>query len=698
MIKFQKLQCLFIVFAALSLEAAVLPAAEIHITGRVLSDSGRALENAQVDINGVAASTDISGQFSVMVDSADLYRLGYSAENHFPMIHNFSALEFGWRPQVGREHGTVVPDVTLVERKKGRIMLAFGGDTMLGRRFLEPAKGEPVLVREGHRAEDAAALLRHIGPHLQLADFTSVNLETQVMEAKPEANAPKSYVFFSPPELLDALVAAGIDYVTLGNNHTFDYLSEGLVSTIDALEASGLAWSGAGRTEADSLGAHRARVGGSPLSLLGYVGWAGNFSPNQVAQGAEKGGAAHGTEENIRKSVRREVDAGYLPIVQYHGSREYTDEPTLVTETRLKQSIDDGAILAIGHHPHIVQGFEIYNGRLIAYSMGNFMFDQFHYATTHSYLVYIWMDGDRLHRAEVMPLHIKGYVPMPATDTTRLAILRRVNELSSRRGVFMQPSGGNAVILPQSGANKTAPTLTLSPVDKSRREGASVWPLNQQSWHTPVASITLNRGETERVRLGKNLLPTGHLESHSLLGAADRAWIEEGHQSIVTEEAAPSGKNVMHLVIPATAGQGRIGMRTFEYTFEPGTPTTFVVRARADAPARVMAYQQWRKRNEDRLEALKSAKLRPIGQRELGTDGWQELRFDFDSPRVTAISYRVVLEVTPLDPGADHESWFDDIALIEWLSPPLSSGDVPLHVAGGQASHLGLTQTPSMSR
>jgi hypothetical protein len=103
----------------------------------------------------------------------------------------------------------------------------------------------------------------------------------------------------------------------------------------------------------------------------------------------------------------------------------------------------------------------------------------------------------------------------------------------------------------------------------------------------------------------------------------------------------------------------------------------------------VTAYQQWRKKDENRLEALKTAKFRIIGQQQLSAGGWQELRFDFDSPRVTAISYRLVLKVTPLDASKDHYSWFDDIALVEWLSPPLNDGDVPAHVANKTASHAG---------
>jgi poly-gamma-glutamate capsule biosynthesis protein CapA/YwtB (metallophosphatase superfamily) len=662
---------------------------QVTISGRVLSESGGAVPGAVVQIGRAEAAADTAGRFTLSADPAEIYMLSYSAENHFPMVHSYSPLEFAWQQETSSGETIVVPDVTLVERTQGRVMLAFGGDAMMGRRFSKPAEGEPVLIRDGHKAEDTIALLRHIRPYLELADFASVNLETQVMADKPAQNAPKSYVFYTPPESLFALKTAGIDYVTLGNNHIYDYLAAGLESTIEALNASGLAWSGAGVNESQSLLPYRVRIGENPMSFLGFLGWAGNFSPNQVAQGVDKGGAAFGTIENIRKAVGNETKQGYLPVVQYHGSREYTDEPTLVTESRLKQAIDDGAVLAIGHHPHVVQGFEIYQGKLIAYSMGNFMFDQFHYATKRSYLLYVWLDHDRLHRAEVMPLRIKGYLPVPATDSFRQSILKRVNELSSRRGLVLQTSGGNAVINPRAQQLQTPATSILTSPHKSRPPESTVWRLENRAWNQPVGSVTADPQNPARMRLGQNLLPMGHLESHYLFDAPDRSWIASGTQTIVTTDNAPSGKNVMQLVVPAGREQGTIGMRTFEYTFEPGTPSSFVLAARTDAPANVTAYQQWRKKDENRLEALETAKLRIIGQQQLSAGDWQELRFDFDSPRVTAISYRVVLKVTPLDASKDHYSWFDDIALVEWLSPPLNDGDVPAHVANKLASHAG---------
>ncbi len=663
--------------------------AQVNLTGRVLSEAGKPLAGAVVRMGEFSVSADDTGLFSLAVDSADIYMLLYSAENHFPMIHSYSALEFEWR-EAGVEGGPVmVPDVTLVERTGNRTMLVFGGDMMMGRRFSDPADGEPVLIRKDHRAEDSEALLQTIKPYLEAADFASVNLETQVMSSKPEQSAPKSYVFFTPPEALGALKASGVDYVTIGNNHIYDYLAPGLESTIAALDASGLGWSGAGLTEAQSLQPYRVDLGGNRMSFLGFLGWEGNFTPNQVAQGGAKGGAAFGSSANISQAVRTEVEQGFLPVVQYHGSLEYSDEPTLVTESRLKQSIDEGAVIAIGHHPHIVQGFEIYQGKLIAYSMGNFMFDQFHYTTKRSYLLYVWMDGDILHRAEVMPLRIKGYVPMPATDTFRQMTLQRVNELSGRRGLVLQASGGNAVISPDQPGSRAAPSRALIVPAEESLAKSTIWRINQAGWNHPVENIAMEPAAPEKVRLGQNLLPMGHLESHYLYDAPDRSWIADGSQTIVAREDAPSGKNVMQLAVPAGQGAGIIGMRTFEYTFEPGTPSSFVVSARTEAPAVVTAYQQWRKKEENRIEALETAELRPIGRLELVPGDWQELRFDFDSERVSAISYRIVLQVTPQDPSTDHYTWFDDIALIEWLSPPLAAGEVPRHIPRKLATHAG---------
>ena len=133
-------------------------------------------------------------------------------------------------------------------------------------------------------------------------------------------------------------------------------------------------------------------------------------------------------------------------VVQYHGGVEYADAPTDMVQDRLRAAIDHGADLVIAHHPHVLQGMEIYHGKLIAYSMGNFLFDQYRQETQNSALLYVWMDGATFHRAEIVPIYVKDYHTVPATGAMRDYVLRRLADLSVGYGEVLDTSGGHGVI------------------------------------------------------------------------------------------------------------------------------------------------------------------------------------------------------------------------------------------------------------
>jgi hypothetical protein len=189
-----------------------------------------------------------------------------------------------------------------------------------------------------------------------------------------------------------------------------------------------------------------------------------------------------------------------------------------------------------------------------------------------------------------------------------------------------------------------------------------------------------------------DMLPTGHFESHFTNGAPNRTWLQADGLKVIGDDTAPSGDKVMQVLIPAGQGEGRFGMRAFDLTFTPGTPTSFVFNARTNVPVTVTAHQQWRRRGAPRSEALRTAELRPIATHQLAAGNWQELRFDFDSERVSAYSYRVLVEFTPTDVGQDADVRLDDVSLVQWLTPPLRAGKVPQHLETMQASHIGLAR------
>ncbi|MDX2410327.1 MAG: CapA family protein, partial [Woeseiaceae bacterium] len=242
-------------------------------TGRIVDEARAPISNAVVSINARPAVVNENGEYQFVVDSAEPLLIDISADGFYRVVHTVHRSDFTGGSQQ-------FADVELVRKTSQRRMLVFAGDTMLARRYFEPRVGEPVLVRSDHITEDGQNLLRTIKPYIELADFASVNHETQLSSGKLKQPLPKSVTFYSPTELASILRWAGFDYVALGNNHTWDYQEKGLASTTRALDEAELAYSGAGIDEAEARQPHMAQLGGQSYGFLSYVGWAGTFSPS----------------------------------------------------------------------------------------------------------------------------------------------------------------------------------------------------------------------------------------------------------------------------------------------------------------------------------------------------------------------------------------------------------------------------------
>jgi len=649
------------------------------ISGHVQNEDGAPI-TARIIVNGKQLTTNSNGDFSAPLDNQDVYQFSFSADGFYPAVHTFSRYELATSETAPNQ----IPPVTLVAKKVGRTLMVFGGDAMMGRRFSKPFTGEPVLIRPESRAEDTKTILKHMKPYLEIAEFASVNLETQVIEAEPTSKAPKSVTFFTPPETIDALQWAGINYVTLGNNHTYDYLDDGLNATLGILQQRGMPFSGAGLTEKDALQSYEARLNGNRYAFQGYVGWAGSARPSQVAEGDTKGGPPLGTSSSIMASVNRDRQQGQLPIVQYHGSLEYGEEPSLDTETRLKSAIDAGAILALGHHPHVYQGLEVYKGKLIAWSLGNFTFDQYFYTAQKSALLYVWMDGEDLHRAEVVPIYLKGYVPTPATGEMRHSILKRVSMLSARRGTHMSASGGHAVVQPGLIPSYKPTTLKISrPLAAVPDE--AVYPLTHLSWNNAV-SLTPSSPKNKQYRLGKDLLSRGDFEDYNNFGSPDRSWLDLASNIEVTDREAFSGSQSLEVILPGQSS-AETGMRKFTRGYKPGSPSTAAAMVKSKGPVTVVFLFQKRGTRDGLAAALENNPKIELGRAIVKPGDWQQIAVDFISPRVAARSFRVLIEAQNAN-GEPVPVYFDDIALVEWQTPFLDSANSGSADAANSFSHI----------
>ncbi len=202
------------------------------------------------------------------------------------------------------------------------------------------------------------------------ADISMVNLESPFTQ---EGSArEKEYIFRALPEYVKILKNAGIDIVCLANNHIFDYSEQGLFDTIDHLDKAGILHAGAGRNKIEARKAEVITVKGKKLAFLAYYGLRPHSDSHPATE--DSAGTALRNLRYIQKDIRSLRDSVDFIIVNYHWGIEKDNQPEQDQIFFAHKTIDYGADLIIGHHPHVWQGIERYKGKIIAYSLGNFIF------------------------------------------------------------------------------------------------------------------------------------------------------------------------------------------------------------------------------------------------------------------------------------------------------------------------------------
>ena len=239
------------------------------------------------------------------------------------------------------------------------LTIAMTGDIMMGTTF-------PSIMLP---ANDGAHLFDDAKPILQRADLAVGNLEGTLCDGgqSTKGTGPNSYAFRTPTSYAPLLKEAGYDYLSMANNHANDFGPEGISSTEQQLELLDIKYSGiAGRVESAVINRHGLRIG---LCAFGHNSYT----------------LKHTDLETVGRIVDQLVSETDVVIVSFHGGAEGRTKSHLPegTETFLGENrgslrelahfcIDHGADVVYGHGPHVVRAVEVYNGRFIAYSLGNF--------------------------------------------------------------------------------------------------------------------------------------------------------------------------------------------------------------------------------------------------------------------------------------------------------------------------------------
>jgi poly-gamma-glutamate capsule biosynthesis protein CapA/YwtB (metallophosphatase superfamily) len=207
--------------------------------------------------------------------------------------------------------------------------------------------------------------------------------------------------FKASPALAEQLRKAGITAAALANNHIMDQGVTGLDETIQNLTESGIKCFGAGLTHKQAIEPGIRETPAGKCALL-------NFAEGEFAQAQGDGpGAARFSEiENLR-AVADAAKQYPVVIVVVHAGNEHLPFPAPYYQDRYRALIDAGAGAVVAHHPHIIQGAEIYREGFIFYSLGNFLFDYAgHLSLPHTetgFLLGIRLDTEGIHSAEIFP-------------------------------------------------------------------------------------------------------------------------------------------------------------------------------------------------------------------------------------------------------------------------------------------------------
>jgi poly-gamma-glutamate synthesis protein (capsule biosynthesis protein) len=304
----------------------------------------------------------------------------------------------------------------------GEVSLAAVGDVLLDRGVAE------AIARSG-----LDSILPVVATQLEAADVAFANLECPL--AATGSHDPAHAIFRADPATVEVLLQGSFDILSLANNHALDAGQPALLETIDHLETAGIRYVGAARDPAHGSDPAFLVVRGTRIGFLAYA----DLDFPYVCQSRVDGSLA-----NLRIQVAAARESCEFLVVSFHWGQQGSDQPTRRQTDVAHASIDAGADLVLGHHPHVLQGAEIYRKRLILHSMGDFVFDARNVEEAESGIFLIYCDPGEGLRLLMVPVLITAARNGPEYPSSwrRDRILERFAQLSAAQGTVVRGADG----------------------------------------------------------------------------------------------------------------------------------------------------------------------------------------------------------------------------------------------------------------
>jgi poly-gamma-glutamate capsule biosynthesis protein CapA/YwtB (metallophosphatase superfamily) len=314
------------------------------------------------------------------------------------------------------------------------ITLALMGDVMLGRKVAE-------VLNHTMRPEEPWG---DVMPLLDAADLRIINLECAITDnEQPWTRTAKVFHFRAKPSAIETLRTARIDACSLANNHTLDFEEQGLLDTLEHLDAAGIRHAGAGRNQEEALDPAILIVPADHTHRVALLAFTDN-EPS-FAAGPDRPGTNY-LPVSLRPEVLRRVERAVSAVrgmgvdtvlFSNHWGPNMVQRPKESFRRFARAVIDLGVDIYYGHSAHVFQGVEIYRGKPILYDTGDFIDD---YAVNRelrndwSFLFRVSVEEGRFERLDLIPVKLSYARVDLATGGEREIILDRMEHLSAEMG------------------------------------------------------------------------------------------------------------------------------------------------------------------------------------------------------------------------------------------------------------------------
>ncbi len=294
---------------------------------------------------------------------------------------------FCLHPLIGTDTTSLLPLI----QKPQTIEVFLTGDIMLNR-------GVDFYIRQQN---DWSWPFLKISDYLSSADLVFGNLESMISDQGVKVGS--IYSFRANPQAMVGLQEAGFDILSVANNHSFDYGRLAFEDNLNRLKEANINYVGGGMSWTEAHNPVIKDINGTLIAFLGYtmVG-SSAWQAQDNAPGIAWVSLDH--LEILTEDIAKAQQESDVLIVSFHFGEEYEKTPNENQKTIAQTAIDSGANLVVGHHPHVLQPIEKYQNGWIAYSLGNFIFDQsFSEETMHAAILKIIIEDKKISQAVMIP-------------------------------------------------------------------------------------------------------------------------------------------------------------------------------------------------------------------------------------------------------------------------------------------------------